>query len=105
NGFPPRTKRPADETIATRRRDRESPVTQGLVSKSGHSASARRLACAGGKSVNRAIALFHLLASGTPQPELCSDCAAVPSRRVEDERPDLDALARTRIGGRRRVGE
>src|SRR5216684_791747 len=56
NGSSPRTTRPADDTIATRRCDSAGPVTQGLVSKSGHSSSARRCACAGGKSVNRVTA-------------------------------------------------
>jgi hypothetical protein len=37
----------------TRRCARAGPATHGRVVKSGHSSSARRLACAGGKSVNR----------------------------------------------------
>ena len=40
----------------SRRRDSVGPVTQGFVSKSGHSSSARRCDCAGGKSVNRVTA-------------------------------------------------
>src|SRR6516162_10019978 len=52
-GLSPGTTSPAEETIPTRRRDSGGPETKGRVSKTGHSSSARRLACAGGRSVNR----------------------------------------------------
>src|SRR6516162_7357069 len=60
--MPPRTRRPADETMATRRCESGGPVTHGSVVKLGHSNAARRCACAGGKSAKRTIGSFLSLA-------------------------------------------
>ena len=57
--FSPRTTRPAEETIATRRCDSAGPLTHGLVSKSGHSSSARRFACPGGRSVTALLLALY----------------------------------------------
>src|SRR6516162_2351870 len=61
--MPPRTRRPADDTIATRRCDSGGPVTHGSVAKLGQSYAARRCACAGGKSAKRTIG-SSLLSAG-----------------------------------------
>src|SRR6516225_5567413 len=61
--MPPRTRRPADDTMATRCCDSGGQVTQGCVVKFGQSNAARRCACAGGKSAKRTIG-SSLLSAG-----------------------------------------
>jgi hypothetical protein len=64
------------------------PVTQGVVAKSGHSSSARRFACAGGKSFNLVIALLLEL-TRRGRGGLSKQDAL---RLLADGRPDVNVL-------------
>src|ERR1041385_4521837 len=100
-GCSPRPSRPAEETIATLRRDKGGPVTQGCVSKLGHSSSASRVACAGGKSVNRVIETDLHLPEPMPtaidpaaRPFFLADFSSSPTHRFHNRRELVFVLHR-----------